>query len=262
MKLKIDENGHVVVADGKPVYVHDDGKEIPFDAPAAVAKIGQLNGEAKGHREAKEEAFEKLKAFEGIEDAAAARKALEIVANLDAKKLVDAGEMERVTERVKSEAVKAYEEKLAALDKKYAPIVKERDQLHQRLVQEKIGGAFSRSKLIADKLAIPPDMVEARFGSAFKLEGDQIVAYDARGEKIFSRIEPGAVAGFDEALEILVDAYPYRDNILKGSGAHGGGASGGASGGAGKQMSRAQFATLSPEAQMAHIRGGGTLSDG
>lgn len=27
MKLKLDENGNVVVQDGKPVYVYDDGKE-------------------------------------------------------------------------------------------------------------------------------------------------------------------------------------------------------------------------------------------
>lgn len=27
MKLKLDDQGHVVVQDGKPVYVHDDGKE-------------------------------------------------------------------------------------------------------------------------------------------------------------------------------------------------------------------------------------------
>lgn len=32
MKLKLDENGYVVVQDGKPVYVHDDGKEVAFDA--------------------------------------------------------------------------------------------------------------------------------------------------------------------------------------------------------------------------------------
>ena len=51
MKLKLDENGHVVVSDGKPVYVHDDGKEIPFDAPAAMQKISGLNAEAKQHRE-------------------------------------------------------------------------------------------------------------------------------------------------------------------------------------------------------------------
>ena len=81
MKLKLDENGHVVVSDGKPVYVHDDGKEIPFDAPAAMQKISGLNAEANQHREAKEAAEAKLKAFDGIEDASAALKALETVKN-------------------------------------------------------------------------------------------------------------------------------------------------------------------------------------
>ena len=75
MKLKLDENGHVVVSDGKPVYVHDYGKKIPFDAPAAMQKISGLNAEAKQYREAKEAAEAKLKAFDVIEDAAAALKA-------------------------------------------------------------------------------------------------------------------------------------------------------------------------------------------
>ncbi len=60
MKLKLDENGYVVVQDGKPVYVHDDGKEVAFDAPQTVQKISTLNGEAKQHREAKEAAEAKL----------------------------------------------------------------------------------------------------------------------------------------------------------------------------------------------------------
>ena len=53
MKLKLDENNNVVVKDGMPVYVHADGKEIPFDANKATVKIAELNGEAKQHREAK-----------------------------------------------------------------------------------------------------------------------------------------------------------------------------------------------------------------
>lgn len=50
------------------------------------------------------------------------------------------------------------------------------------------------------------------------------MAYDGAGNKIFSRSRPGDLADFDEALETLVDQYPYKDQILKGSGASGGGA--------------------------------------
>lgn len=251
MKLKLDEAGHVVVSDGKPVYVRDDGTDVAFDAPGTAATIARLNAEAKGHREGKEAAEAKLKAFDGITDAAAARKALETVSNLDAKKLVDAGEIEKV----KAEAIKAVEEK-------YAPIVQKAEKLESELYGEKIGGAFARSKVIADKFVIPADMVQARFGQAFKLEDGKPVAYDANGNKIFSKSNPGEVAGFDEALETLVSAYPYKEHILKGTGSNGGGgkASNGAGAG-GKKMSREEFSKLPPGDQMSKMREGFTLED-
>lgn len=204
MKLKLDDQGHAVLQDGKPVYVHDDGKEVAFDAPATVAKVTQLNGEAMGHRRKLEAAEAKLALFEGIDDPAAAIKAVEIVKNLDQKKLVDAGQIETV----KAEAIRAVEEK-------YKPVVAERDKLMSELVSEKIGGSFSRSKYIAEKLAIPADMVQARFGSNFELKDGRIVAKDASGNPIFSRAKPGEVAEFDEAIEHLVSSYPQKDAILK-----------------------------------------------
>lgn len=246
MKLKLDEAGHVVVKDGNPVYVHDDGKELPLDAKSTLATISRLNGEAKSHREGKESAEEKLKAFDGIDPAAATR-ALETVGKLKDKQLMDAGEVDKV----RGEAKKAFDEQLRGIEEKFAPIVKERDTLKASLVSEKVGGSFARSKMIAEKLAIPADMVQARFGENFKLEGESVIAYDKAGNKIFSRAKPGEVAEFDEALEILIDAYPYRDNILKGSGAHGGGASGGAGGSGKRTFTRAQFDAMDPVARAA-----------
>jgi hypothetical protein len=263
MKLKLDEHGHVVVQDGKPVYVHDDGKEIAFDAAATVATISRLNGEAKSHRERAEEAEKRAKLFDGIEDPEAARKALDVMKNLDDKKLVDAGEVEKV----KGEAVKAYEARLADQSKRHAEelqgLQRERDQLQGTLYEERIGGHFAASKFIAEKLAIPGDMVKAAFGQAFKIEDGKTVAYDASGNKIYSRIRPGELAGFDEALESLIEHYPYRDQILKGSGASGGGAQGGGngSGSGSKSLNRAAFDALSPDKQMAHVKAGGVITD-
>jgi len=233
------------------VYVHDDGREVAFDAVGTVQTISRLNGEAKTHRERAEAAEKVAKAFEGITDAEAARKALATVANLDAKKLIDAGEVDKI----RAEAIKAVEDK-------YAPIVSERDSLQKSLVDEKVGGSFARSKMIADKLAIPADLVQARFGEAFKVEGNDVVAYDKSGNKLFSRSNPGEVAKFDEALEILIDQYPYRDSILKSTGASGGGAQGGSGGGSGgKTMSRAAFDALPPAKQAEVARSGTTFTD-
>lgn len=239
MKLKLDAEGHAVLQDGKPVYVHDDGKEIAFDAPGTVATITRLNGEARDHRMAKEAAETSLKAYEGITDPAAARKALETIGNIDAKKLIDAGEVEKV----KGEIAKSYEEKLAAAEGRAT-------QLESDLYGEKIGGAFSRSKFAEDKVAVPRHMLQKTYGDAFKIEDGKVVAYDANGSKIYSRAKPGELADFDEALELLVSADPYKDHILKGQvGAGGGAGQGSGTSGGAKTITRTEFNTLSPEAQ-------------
>lgn len=197
---------------GLPLYIHDDGKEVAHDAPQTVATISRLNGEAKTNRERYETAETTLKAFEGIEDPSAAKKALETLKNFDDKKLVDAGEVEKV----KAEAIKAVEDK-------YAPIVQERDAFQSQLHNELIGGGFARSKFIQDNIAVPVDMIQATFGKSFQIEGGKVVAVGADGQKIYSRARPGEVADFDEALEVLVDGYQHKDSILNGNRSGGGG---------------------------------------
>lgn len=262
MKLKLDDQGHVVLSDGKPVYVHDDGKEIAFDGAQAFAKIGQLTSENKAHRTRAEELDGKVKLFEGIEDPDAAKRALETVKNIKDGDLIAAGKVEEI----KAAAKKAAEEQVEAANKQFlADLTKtktERDTLQQQLYDERIGGSFDRSKFIAEKLAIPGDLARAAFGKAFKIEEGKVVAYDANGNKLFSRERPGDIANFDEALETLVEHYPHRDQILKGSGASGSGANGGGGGGSGsKALTRDAFAALPPDKQMAHVKGGGTISD-
>lgn len=219
MKLKtvtIEGKTYAEVDGDKPIYIHDDGKEAPHDAAHTVATISRLNGEAKTHREAKEQLEAKFKGFEGIEDPAAAKKALETLKNFDDKKLVDAGEVEKI----KLEAIKAVEEK-------YAPIVQERDAFQSQLHNELIGGGFARSKFIQDNIAVPVDMIQATFGKNFQIENGKVVAAGADGQKIYSRTRPGEIADFDEALETLVGGYQYKDSILKGSQSQGGGFQGG-----------------------------------
>lgn len=226
MKLKlieVDGKQYAEVQDGKPVYVEDDGKEVAFDAVGTRTTISRLNAEAKSHRERAETAEKALKSFDGIDDAEAARKALDTIKSLDQKKLIDAGEVEKV----KSEISKAFQAQLDEANTKA-------QTYEQQLYAEKIGGSFVRSKLIAEKLAVPADLVQAAFGSRFKIEDGKIVAYDTQNQKIFSRARPGELADFDEALEVLIDQYPNKDHIIKSSGANGSGA-GSSAGGGGQQ---------------------------
>lgn len=256
MKLKLDAEGHVVLVDGMPVYTHADGKDIPFDAPAAAAKIHTLNGEAQGHREKFEAAEKKLKAFDGIEDAEAARKALNTVANIDASKLIAADKVEEI----RVQAIKTSEAKWADREKQLTEQLKTStasvDQLTGQIADANIGGSFARSKFIADKTAIPADLLQAQFGRAFKFEDGKVVGYNG-GSKIFSRQKPGEVADFEEAIEILIDAYPNKDHILKGRvGAGGGAGQGGGGGGGDKKIARASFDQLSASEKAATAKAG------
>lgn len=245
MKLKLDDKGAVVLQDGKPVYVKDDGSEVAFDAAGTVATISRLNAEAKTNRERAEGAEGKLKSYEGLDDPEAARKALQTVSSLDAKKLMDVGEVEKV----KAEISKAFQAQVDEAKSKA-------QSLEALLYQEKVGGAFARSKFIAEKAAIPADMMEARFGKQFSIEDGKIVAKDVNGNKLYSPSNPGELASPDEALELLVNAYPYKDQILKGSGATGSGAPNGQkpNPNGGKTISRAEFQKMDPVAQASLAR--------
>lgn len=240
----------IAIESGNPVWVYDDGKEATIDGGHVTQKIADLTSEAATNRRKLREAQTALEGFDGL-DAAAARKAIATVKNLDDKKLIDAGEVEKV----KSEIEKAWSEKYTALETRFKAT--EGD-----LYSEKVGGAFAKSEIVQKKLIVPMDMVQDKFGKHFKVEDGKVVAYDESGNKIYSRERPGELAGFDEALSTLIDRYPHKDRILLDSGKSGGGASGGGAGGGGaKTITRAQYDQMGSAAQREHIKGGGIVTD-
>jgi len=254
MKLKtVEVNGKhyaEVDANGLPVYVHDDGKEIGFDAAQAIGKITELNGEAKSHRLAKESAETNLAKFSGITDPAKALEALEMMTKIDQKKLIDAG----AVDQVRADITKSFQAQLEEANGKS-------QKLEGQLYDAMIGGNFSGSKFIADKIAIPSDMLQARFGQSFKVEEGKVVAYDGSGNKIYSRSKPGETAGFDEALEFLVENYPQKDHILKASGNSGGDSRTTQHQAGQKTMKRTAFDSLDMAGKQTALKDGITVVD-
>ncbi|WP_315969328.1 DUF6651 domain-containing protein, partial [Klebsiella pneumoniae] len=92
-------------------------------------------------------------------DPAKALEALDMMTKIDQKKLIDAG----AVDQVKADITKSFQ---AQLDE----ATQRATTLEGQLYQEMIGGRFSGSKFIADKVAIPADMLQARFGQSFKVE--------------------------------------------------------------------------------------------
>lgn len=222
MKLKVDAQGQAVLQDGKPVYIKDDGSEIAMDVPEMHKSIAARNAEAKANRERAEKAESLLKNFEGIDDAEAARKAMQTIKNIDAKKLIDAGEVDKVRETVKKELQAAID-----AEKKRA------DDAEGKNTELLIGGSFQGSKFVQDKLSIPADFVRSQFGSAFKVENGAVVGY-VNGNRIPKGSNPGEAADFDEALAYLVSQHPQKDRILKADNKGGSGAPNNTGGGGGQ----------------------------
>jgi len=220
MKLKIGEDGKAEVRNEKPVYITDDGKEVEFDVPGAMAKIGELNNEAKTHRLDAKAAKEKLASFAGIEDPEAAKKALQFASSMDGKKIMDDESLKTLIVN----SVKPYADKVAELETKTK---NQEDHLYKLEVSNKFASSEFVKKTIFSET---PEVAEAYFGKNFTVEGNKVVAYDDAKNPILSSIKPGEPAGFEEALAFLVERHAKKDHILKGTGSSGSGAQSGGNG--------------------------------
>jgi hypothetical protein len=245
MKLKLNEAGQVVLQENKPVYIKDDGSEIAFDAKQAFDKIGELTGQAAGYRKELTTAKETVAKF-GDLDVEKAQEALNTVANLDSKKLIEAGELDKV----KSEIAQSFE-----------PLKTENASLKSEMNNLRLENAFKGSSFVKDKLAIPADFAMPYFAKNFAFEDGSLVAKDASGSTIYSQSSPGEVASFDEALSIMVSRHPSKDAILKGSGSDGSGSEPNKHQSQGKTVTRTQFDGMDQSERASFTKEGGKVVD-
>lgn len=238
---KKDADGNLILdGNGNPIYIGTDGREASIESNT----IARLNKEAKDHREAKEQAETSLAAFRGADgkllDPAIAAKAIETVGKIDAKTLIDAGEVDKVRETIKAE---------------YVGLIAERDKtiegLNGNISGMKIDGVFSSSEFVRDNIAIPQDMFQAYFRNNFTEENGKIVAKDRNGNPVMSKKSVGDYADPQEALQLLVEMHPQKDAILRATPAGGSGSDGGGGArGQGRTMKRSEFEAL-PHTQRA-----------
>lgn len=254
MPYKIVEVGgkkYIEAEDDKAVFVHADGTEAPLDAEGTLARITALNAESTGRRHEINELKKTVARFEGIEDPEKAKEAIATVANLSSGELKTAAQVEEI----KRAAQKAAETQVADAQRKAAEDLKKAsdkaEKLEAELFNEKIGGGFARSKFVAEKMTIPPDIAQNFFGKNFKIVEGAIEAYDSAGMKLYSKTRGGELANFDEAIEQLVSAYPNKDAILKGAG----GGSGGTGNDDKNRPSKDALKGLDPVARMNVARG-------
>ncbi len=233
---KIGADGKIELKDGNPIYVHADGTEGVIEAKT----VGDLNAEAKRNRERYETAENDLKKFEGITDPVKAKEALELAKKIDQKKLLEIGEVDKLTDQIKAQ----FTEQVTELNKKLG-------ETTSKLHNNQIAGIFAQSDFVRNNVAVPLDMFEATFRSNFKVEENgEIGAYGRDGNRINSKKNLGRFADPDEALQLLVEAHPSKDKIIAAPKNGGSGNNGNGGGrGTGRYVSRADFEKMSPAEQ-------------
>jgi hypothetical protein len=141
----------------------------------------------------------------------------------------------------------------------------EMDEMWGVVRDSQVRGIFDSSTFLREKTTLPPDIAYSFFGNKFKVErgenGLQTVPLDSQGNPLLSRVNPGAYATPDEALEHYVQNYPQRDVFLR-SPAGGPGTQGGKGDMSKNTISRAEFDKLDPAAKVAFMKDGkGAVTD-
>jgi hypothetical protein len=233
---KRDADGKLVTDDnGDPIYVNGEGKDAPFPA----TRIASLNGEARTNRERAETAEAALKPFEGL-DPVKAKAAIAVAADVEAGKMIETGKLDALKAQLEGQ----YTSQIEALTTENGGL----KETNTGLVRQ---NAFNSSKFIADRVAMPKDFFLAAIDKQFKVnDAGQMVGYDKDGKEIYSKSDFGKLASVDEALEVIVEAHPQRDVILKAKVGNGSGSDGGGGGSGGSSvMKRDAFNALSPQEQ-------------
>lgn len=222
MELVLDDQGNAVLQDGLPVYQYPDGSKNPFNAKKTLEnyekRIADLTEEKTRHFTKAEKLKEDLKVFKDI-DPAAAKEALETMANLKSKELLDANgikvlKADMITgfENEKSEIKKGYDSKLDDLGRK----IIEKDSVIKNLI---ITTKFSNSPHFSGKdkktIYCPEDAVKI-FGERFKVDEKSlnVLGVDRNGETMMSQKNHGEVADFEEAISRVIDEHPRKEEII------------------------------------------------
>lgn len=245
---KMNADGTAIeMKDGNPVWIDANGGEgvLAHDA------VTRLNGEAKTLRERAEAAEAKLVPFKDI-DPIAAKKAIDLTKNIDAKKLIDAGEVEKLKNDIKAE-----------FNSQITELTTNNQKLSTDYNDLRVNSVFAQSDFIRDNIAVPRDMFEATFRSNFKVVDNDIQVFDKSGNRVMSKAKLGEHASPEEALSILVDQHPQKAVILKANQNSGGGNNGGGGHRPGNRViKRADFEKMSPheQATTASEMGKGTVT--
>jgi hypothetical protein len=273
--LKVNDEGvpEVIEENGvkKPVFVDEDtGRDMPMDVPSLYSNVAQLKGENKDLKTKYQGAQQTLGLFEGVENLEewkrTADEAIEKVGNWKDSDYVKANKVEELKANMKT----AHETELRTVKTSFegqvgelTESVKKKDDQIRALL---IGNKFASSPLFVGekrKTTLNPAVAESYFGKHFEVVERQdgqldVIGRNSDGSEIYSILRPGEIADFNEALEIIIDRDPGKNDYLKSSQGAGSGAGGGSGQGGGTPTD--ELKALEAEYEEARKAGNGRLA--
>jgi len=222
MKLKLNEDGNVVVQDGMPVYVDDKNNDIVHDAPKLLFKVNALTQEKDRHFETANGLQKKLDVFDGIDPKKAAD-ALAVVEKLDGKEMIEAGEFDKLKGQMQDISDQKLDEQKQVFEAKISDLSALSETQKGTIEHLIVTNHFAQSPYFSGskpKTVLSPDLAANVFKDFFKVEGEgqttKLVGY-IDGEKIPSRKNVGEPANFNEAISTIIEHHPEKDRFLSSS---------------------------------------------
>ena len=230
MKLLLKDD-QVVLKDGLPVFVLDNGTEQEMDVAATIdglnKKLVASEDEKQRHYDKAQTLKAELKPFKGL-NVEKANEALGIVKNLKDKELLDASGIEVVKKELTADLTKAFGEKETELKTAFSEERKEweksnlgQEQVIRRLVIDNKFATdphFNTVGEIQAKTIYPASDAAQIFGKNFDVkmhEGKAVcVAKYDDGKPVMSKIRIGEPAEFSEAMGIIIDVHPHKEVIM------------------------------------------------
>lgn len=247
LKLKRNSDGQIVAVGENPVIQDENGVETTFDIEATIQAVKARNQEAADLRL-------KLKRYQalGEADPEEAAKALELVKKIDAKKLLDSGDVDATIRSLQE----SHNTELGKLKNAHT-------ELRNRFRDTRVHAAFLGSQFVQKKIdpRIPVELLQTYFGSQFDIDDNgEVVSLDESGRPRMSKSNPALTATFDEVLEGFVVSSNMRDRLLVSQQKSGSGAQGGKGAGELGTISREAWRNLPPEQQQKYALAG-AISD-
>lgn len=209
---KVNESGNLVLEDGKPVFILEDGQEVQVDYLAMRKKNHELTRENVDRKNENRRLKNRYESLEEIDDFSAwldeTHKAREMMANYsDGQKASE----EQIKARIEL-GVKPWREKSDSLQKKL-------DETMRDLQAKTLRISFMSSKYAKENLE-DPALVAKLFKDNFAMREGRLVTLDENGNE---GMEIYDETTFDEALKLYVENSPFKASLLKGARATGSG---------------------------------------